>query len=67
MAVAPVSVTLATTALAPLGTPPLPVTCTVRVPPEARVLPLQGVAFALLVSQMRDGGSGAKYPDVVDE
>src|SRR5271165_2001331 len=61
VAVPPVPVTLATTALAPEGTPPSPVTCTSSVPPAERVFPAQGVEFPLLlVSQIREGVSELK-------
>ena len=58
---APVAVTLATTAVAPAGTPPFPVTWTFKVPPATRVLSTHWVEFPLfLVSQIRDGATG-KY------
>ena len=57
---APVTVTLATTAVAPAGTPPLPVTWTFKVPPAARVFPAHGVVLLARVSQIRAGATG-KY------
>ena len=58
----PVAVTLATTAVAPTGTPPFPVTWTFKVPTRREGLALThwvGVAVAL-VSQIRDGVSEVK-------
>src|SRR5437868_759354 len=51
-----VTVTLATMADAPAGTPPRPVTCRTRVCPAA-CLPV-GAPFPTLVSRIRDGLSG---------
>ena len=57
----PVAVTLATTAVAPAGTPPFPVTWTFKTPPAERVLLTHWVEFPLfLVSQIRDGASEVK-------
>ncbi len=61
------AVTLATTAAAPAGTPPLPVTWTSRVPAAERVLPWHWVVLEALVSQIREGATGSKYPETLEE
>src|SRR6202035_3085735 len=61
-------VRLIATAVAPLGTPANPLTCTVRVPPVPRLSPLHWALLPLsteglvdLVSQMRIGAGSALY------
>src|SRR5580700_11017288 len=58
-----IAVRLTTTALAPAGTPPVPVTCTLILPPLPSVLPAQaGVGELDRVSQIRTGVTAVYAP-----